>query len=1604
MSTYTLYSETLPDYKKYSYTYLDAQTLQEMDAGAALAPSKLRLENYRQESGIIDAVDIDWKGIKVGDVEVQSSGHLAYLISQKSNASNNNQGNTSGNDDSSGSDDGSGSGNNNQGNTIIYEGGVGIPVLDKELIDGMTESDTLPDKYISIPTPEEIEQQIDDPIQYTSSGNGYYLDILFSSLRKLQSEVAKLKNSFKYGIYSYNDTDTAMSTILNDMERDIENEPLWATEESDLSAIDCGLYLTGVDNGLYGYAGSEITLVDNDVLHISGTASWTDNDTMKNDVDTKQYIFMTTDNLNCVIKLKSLDIENEITIDLSQLNVHHVANKKYNVLFIVSRSYKDTKTNQFNENTYNFVWISIADYLTGVAQVEGYYNKNTGKCTSTPAIISNTNDRYYIYNIEFNDITLYKFNTYTKKQDFSNTVVPAPAATDDDYKYSVAHLTVRSVKTLTVLEQIKEQLPKNELIYVENINALYIKTGGVIKQLLGGSNNTNPNTNTDDTGMEKYEIIEWLADNGIIVTEEGGELRLNDISDITLIHEDTGKKFQFKTDANGNLRSNEIIDEQSLETRISKATDFNMNVDNNTNIRGFVGTLNIAESNKRNESGNAVSRLNITGDVGLLSDRIKIGQIYMPQKGQIAYGCSHAFIELENTGDKDFQLDGCYLHFAQNSRVDIINPDETVTKGTDDIHVYHLALEGKIPAGGTYLIRGKQYCDVNEANTFIKVNTFDKEWYIEQYDEKQQKYVKVLIDLSRETQNTFLLTYGLPDVSYKTAMFGSVQIGGTKYTGFNPHYIDSVSIGIAINDVSSDKSSWEIKSGIAKFTNVAYDAIFKNIYELDPAKQAYQSLMSEKKDSSRTRGQNATDFQILDLRDEYIEFPFSDEKQHMSVYTPKASFEHKNVCTDKTQLDMNKPNMLSVSFGIDIYKTRCFNWVSAGLFDEYIWIREKGTDTWYRYESYKSSQSYNDNATNNIVRKTYSNDINNIIYARITNTLPASNIVYTSHKLILNIGDGNPSSKTTYEYVAGRADKNGNFDTEHCSDIQEFTLYPKSYKMRIYQHTDQQAFMWVEYQAWTGAANKMLEVIEYDCAHENIIPVLINTGDMTQNGTRINEWIDYYNAGKCLFTKYEQLAVVGNNDLCDTNVTILGTGDDSGKSNGYYFHIAYCFEIDEDIVPIVNGKYVPSTYYVCGKDYAIVCIDSEVTMINCSDWFNIKYHNLPVNIYTGYTIPSADETPEYAVGSGEGQLNFTPIYDQLYAIFNKLINTKHFTPANVICACHEMPFTVVTNANLKYDVDTMKADRSLNGSSLVGSHMNRINNKDAKGLYWFSRLIEYYGIKLMIGGHKHTYACTLPLRENYEYDYDASTQKYLKDSVADGPMTMQPTLENDNINWKRSCLVKKGNNITLQEVNTTKLPIYVTDEDKSAIVSGDSTFYPVYYVKSSNSITSTEPDSSESSDSSYTQIDYDDESYYDEHGNYKHANKGIIYFMLQATGFKLKSNKELPSNSQLFNYIIPKTKHKDDGTDGPDGNQQYPMFAKIDLTDRYIVLCRVAHILNDSYAISQQSHGDGNMKIHIVKHEDGGNGLIYGKWYTKTGSEEGIAIENLNINNALLTF
>jgi len=116
------------------------------------------------------------------------------------------------------------------------------------------------------------------------------------------------------------------------------------------------------------------------------------------------------------------------------------------------------------------------------------------------------------------------------------------------------------------------------------------------------------------------------------------------------------------------------------------------------------------------------------------------------------------------------------------------------------------------------------------------------------------------------------------------------------------------------------------------------DCIYKNTFELDPAKQAYQALNTY--DSSRHRHQNVADYQYLELSKEFIEFPKTSEKYPVSRFTPKASFEHKNVCTDKTPLDIEKPNMVTCSFGKNPYTTRCFNWISGGLFDEYVFIKD----------------------------------------------------------------------------------------------------------------------------------------------------------------------------------------------------------------------------------------------------------------------------------------------------------------------------------------------------------------------------------------------------------------------------------------------------------------------------------------------------------------------------------------------------------------------------------------------------------------------------------------------------------------------------------------
>lgn len=1395
------------------------------------------------------------------------------------------------------------------------ETAAGIPIYTKDYIEEL--GDNLPDNYISIPSPDELDNKIDDPIQYSDTGNGYYLDILFSTIRQLQAEVAKLRNAFKYGIYSYNDKETAMSNVMSDNAGIEASEPLWAVDENELSEVtqfDCQL------NTAHTLQPKTAVEVGKDLLKITGTATWTDSIGSLNEVeDNKIFIYLTTTGKNIKFILKNIDIDdNYLTVDLDNLNISSTILNKYNIMFAVNRAMPNPD-NEEDTALYgnNFIWMAVSPYGADMPCAEGFW-LNDHLYDSEKSLGSKENTRYVPYSIEFNDCTIYKFNMYSRYQNFTHNV-ESFVSDDTDYRYRAAHITIRSVETYAVLTEIKDQLPDNELIFVEGSNNLYIKSNNKLIKIGAGGQDDGSDTPIDE-GMTEQEMLDKLTELGIVYNNDKGELQINDVDYIKFIHNGTGKQFEYRTTAYGELKGEEIRTdtiESKLENISSSAIadDFGF-------YRGFAAQLFMGEYSLDH------TRIADNKDWGINSDRIKISAIYAPLKTDVVYGCTHAYIELANSSDKDFNLEGCYLHY---------------TKANDNdsgFSYYHLKLKGYIPAGGTYLIRCKKYAEPTDKNTFINVDSYDIEWY----DNGELLDLSMVDETALENKTKiyeFCLTYGLPDITQANGMY-------QDYTGEEKDKAAFVYAKYFIDGISINKYGVWSHAPYAQTKN----SLYKDTFELDPAKQAFNGLTTH--DSSRQRwGNTATDYQIVSLNNEYIEFPKTNEKYPVSNYTPKASYQHKNVCTDKTKLDTDKPNMVTCSFGKNVYTTRCFNWVSVGLFDEYIWIYDNNDNLLGKFESYKHIDTEIEQQSTFPRRREWPVDVNNIVYSsvdtpRFVGRFPADNSFYTSHKCIIDITDSSVDTPVTYKYIIGRSDKNGNPDPNHTVSGYTFTLYPESYTPWVYQTTDQQGFHWIEYQVWGAAANKLDDVILNDCENNNIMPVLVNTGDMTQSGARINEWLDYYNGGIKLFKHLEQMNCVGNNDLCGTNPSILGTGDDTGKSNSFFFHIFYCYEVcpitrednNETVYPIINGKYVPSLYYVDFVGKRIVMCNSEITMINCRDWFMLRYNDgstiYPVNIYTGYTITGNSSTLEkYAAD----ELGFTPIYTFMYHY------TDNSDGKKIIVGCHEMPYTVITHAALVTSVvGQFRSCSPPNGTSLVGSHMNQIvATETGAGIYWFSRLLEFRGIKLCFGGHKHTYMLTYPVQERYKW---TDTNGELHDSLTD-IWPMDENLKNeaaDNINNRPIKWIENG-------TNYTKFPYtFRNDEGQPPQTSGR--FYPYTYVDTTQA--------------------------YDDHA--------VIYLMCQATGYKLTSNKELPSNAQKFSQIIPQTNNQESG-DKPSKEQRVPMFAVLKFNDNNIE-CEIVRIQNifSGTTFTQLTYDKGNkMNLNYLTVSDTD---AWGNWNTSEPNVE----------------
>ena len=192
------------------------------------------------------------------------------------------------------------------------------------------------------------------------------LGVMLNAIRALQAEVVKLRNSFKYGITSYKDTKTTMSNVLHEYSDITPEEPLWATDESELSGIE-GFNFE--DPRQFSFTGDVLNGADNDeYVQINGQGIWEDTTNQLKDIDDpKVYCYLTTNSLNFSVKLKTVNYNSEYKldeeniqykeIDFSTLGVRESVNGKYNILIILGRKQLDNKQLYGN----NFIWIGIAD-------------------------------------------------------------------------------------------------------------------------------------------------------------------------------------------------------------------------------------------------------------------------------------------------------------------------------------------------------------------------------------------------------------------------------------------------------------------------------------------------------------------------------------------------------------------------------------------------------------------------------------------------------------------------------------------------------------------------------------------------------------------------------------------------------------------------------------------------------------------------------------------------------------------------------------------------------------------------------------------------------------------------------------------------------------------------------------------------------------------------------------------------------------------------------------------------------------------------------------------------------------------------------------------
>lgn len=302
-----------------------------------------------------------------------------------------------------------------------------------------------------------------------TSVNGTYLHIIMNTIRALQAEVAKLKNSFEYGIHSYNNGDTAKSSVLNQYDETLSNEALWALDPYSMSEVlNTDVLLIPENFSIINGEGNINATIPNELIFENCTCRFSDKEnTLLNLTDSKLVTYLVTDSKKIYFNLHGkYNTHEKRSIDISSLIEGDY--NRYGIMIVISRKVGDLGK--------NYVYISVNNYEENEKIIEGYLTNDNKLAFATggESTVYEVDYEYSIESIDFVEQTLYRMKFYTKYEDFSEEVIPS--IPEEDYAYKASHISIRSVDNNATIEKIKEQLHENELTWNKEKKELSIKS------------------------------------------------------------------------------------------------------------------------------------------------------------------------------------------------------------------------------------------------------------------------------------------------------------------------------------------------------------------------------------------------------------------------------------------------------------------------------------------------------------------------------------------------------------------------------------------------------------------------------------------------------------------------------------------------------------------------------------------------------------------------------------------------------------------------------------------------------------------------------------------------------------------------------------------------------------------------------------------------------------------------------------------------------------------------------------------------------------------------------------------------------------------------